>query len=54
MEKFKVNVAEADRLKWTDNIKRWTEETLAVNTIKSKNVELNAVYGSQFLMRRQH
>jgi hypothetical protein len=25
------------RLKWTDNIKRWTGETLAVNTIKSRN-----------------
>jgi alpha-glucuronidase len=25
------------RLKWTDNINRWTGETLAVNTIKSRN-----------------
>jgi hypothetical protein len=25
------------RLKWTENIKRWTEETLTVNTIKSRN-----------------
>jgi hypothetical protein len=25
------------RLKWTDNIKRWTGESLAVNTIKSRN-----------------
>jgi hypothetical protein len=25
------------RLKWIDNIKIWTGETLAVNTIKSRN-----------------
>jgi hypothetical protein len=25
------------RLKWTDNIKRWTGETITVNTIKSRN-----------------
>jgi hypothetical protein len=25
------------RLKWTDNIKRWTGETLALKTIKSRN-----------------
>jgi hypothetical protein len=24
-------------LKWIDNIQRWTGETLAINTIKSRN-----------------
>jgi hypothetical protein len=36
MEKFKVNVAEADRLKWDSNIKRWPRENLAVNTVRSE------------------